>query len=154
MRGLILAAATCAAVVFVGCKGEVPRGRVYGKITVQGKAVPGATVVFIASDNRTHPIDLKPDGSYEVTGVALGPVKVSVQPAAFRAAVKGEFDPPPPTSAAKGVKDEKAGKTSLDDAPKAEKTGSKVPAQYADAEKSGLTFELKSADQEWSVDLK
>lgn len=153
MRGLILAAATCAAVLVVGCKGDVPRGRVYGKITVQGKAVVGATVVFIASDNSTHPVDLKPDGSYEVTGVALGPVKVSVQPAVFRAAVKGEFDPPP-SSAAKGVKDEKAGKSALDDAPKAEKTGPKIPPTYADAEKSGLTFELKSADQEWSVDLK
>lgn len=157
MRGLIVTAATCAAVVLAGLSGcgggDAPRGRVHGKITVQGKPVAGLAVVFLGSDNRTHPVITKADGSYEATGVALGPVKVSVQAATERSAVKGEFDPPPVPSATKGVQDEKAGKSLADTAPKAP-TGSRLAPHYADPERSGLTFELKGPDQEWSADLK
>lgn len=152
MRIALFAAAVAAAVVFPGCGGDVPRGRVHGTLKFQGKPLTGATVVFLASDNKTHVVDVKADGSYEVSGVARGPVKVSVQPAAPRSAVKGEFDRPL-SSQAKGVDDEKAGKEPV--APPAPKAGAPaVGAQYADADKSGLTFELKEADQEWSVDLK
>jgi hypothetical protein len=157
MRGLIVTAATCAAVVLAGLSGcgggDGPRGRVHGKITVQGKPVPNLAVVFLGSDNRTHPTITGADGAFAVDGVALGTVKVSVQAPAERAAVKGEFDPPPRTSAAKGVKDEKAGKTAQDNAPKAP-PGAALAPKYANPDQSGLTFELKTADQEWSTDLK
>lgn len=152
MRFVLVAAAVAAAVVLTGCSGDVPRGRVHGTIKLNGKPLTGATVIFLAKDNKTHVLALKPDGSYEVTGVALGPVKVSVQVDAPRSAVKGEFDPP--SSAAKGVTDEKAGKAPPSAEPKAKADGVRIPAQYADADKSGLSFELKGADQEWSVDLK
>jgi hypothetical protein len=147
-----LLAATTAAVVLAGCTSEVPRGRVHGTIKINGKPLTAATVIFIASDNKTHVVDLKSDGSYEVSGVAFGTVKVSIQPVVPKSAVKGEFDPPPLSSAAKGVTDEKAGKSPN---PPPEPKGSstpRVPPQYAEA--SALTFELKAADQEWSVDLK
>lgn len=157
MRGLIVTAATCAAVVLVGlsgCGGDAPRGKLHGKITVQGKGVAGLAVVFVASDNRTHPVSTKADGTYEVAGVALGTVKVSVQAPVERSAVKGEFDPPRvPTSSAKGVKDEKAGKSLAETAPKAA-PGPAVAPKYTNPDRSGLTFELTGPDQEWSADLK
>lgn len=152
MRAVILAAATAAAVVLAGCGGDVPRGTVHGTVTVQGKPPVGATVIFLGSDNKTHVADLKPDGSYSVSGVALGPVKVSVQQETARVAVKGQFDPP--SSEAKGVKDEKAGTRSPSALEPKAKGGPPIPAHYADADKSGLTFELKGPDQEWSADLK
>lgn len=158
MRGLIVAAATCAAVVLTGLSGcgggDVPRGRVHGKITVQGKPVPGLAVVFLGSDNRTQSVSTKADGTYEAQGVAQGPVKVSVQAPVERSAVKGEFDPPRvPSSSAKGVKDEKAGKSLAETAPKAA-PGAFVAPKYANPDQSGLTFELTGPDQEWSADLK
>lgn len=152
MRALILAVGTAAAVVLAGCGGDGPRGTVHGTVKFQGKPLTGATVIFLASDNKTHVLNLSPDGAYTVTGVAYGPVKVSVQSEKERYAVKGQFDGP--SSEAKGVKDEKAGvKSSSAPEPKA-KAGPAIPAQYADASTSGLSFELKQADQEWSVDLK
>lgn len=154
MRFVLLAAAMAAAVVLSGCGGDVPRGRVHGTIKVNGKPLTGATVIFLATDNKTHVVDLRPDGTYEVSGVALGPVKVSVQQTAARSAVKGEFDPPLPTSAAKGVADEKAGKSPTQAEAKGKAAGPRLSAHYADSEKSGLSFELKQTDQEWSVDLK
>lgn len=150
MRFVLLAAATAVAVALAGCGGgDVPRGRVHGTIKYGGKALTGVTMILIAKDNKTHTVDLKSDGTYEVSGVALGPVKVSLQSVTARVAVKGEFDPPP--SAAKGVTDEKAGKSQASSEAKA---STRLPEHYSSPEKSGLTFELKDADQEWSVDLK
>ena len=152
MRAIILAAVVAAAVVFAGGCGQEPaRGRLHGTVTHQGKPFPG-TVIFIARDNKTHTAELKADGSYEVDGVALGPIKVSVQQPAPRYAVKGEFDVP--AGNAKGVADEKAGKSAAQYDPQPKPSGPRIPTQYADSNKSGLDFELKSADQEWSVDLK
>ena len=150
MRAAILAATAAAVVLAGGCGRDVPRGRIHGTVTYQGKPFPG-TVIFLAADNRTHVAELKPDGSYDVSGVALGSVKVSVQQPAPRYAVKGEFDLP--GGGSKGVTDEKAGKSAAQYDPQPMPSGPRVPARYADSNQSGLDFELKSADQDWSVDL-
>lgn len=152
MRAVILAVGTAAAAVLAGCGGDGPRGTVHGTVKFQGKPLTGAAVIFIASDNKTHVLSLSPDGAYTVSGVAYGPVKVSVQQEPERAAVKGQFAPP--SSEAKGVKDEKAGMRSPSAPEPKAKAGPAIPAQYADAGTSGLGFELKQPDQEWSVDLK
>jgi hypothetical protein len=144
------AAALVAAVVLTGCGGDVPRGRVHGTIKHQGKPLKDATLIFVASDNKTHSAQLKPDGTFEVSGVAYGPVKASIQPLLPRSAVKADPDPKRPQTGKAGVVDEKASFKPPEDQPKAPH----FLAQYTDAEKSGLTFELKQSDQEWSVDLK
>jgi hypothetical protein len=93
MRALFVAAAIAAAVGLSGCGGEVPRGTVRGTLKLQGQPLTGAPVVFLASDNRTHVANVNEDGTYTVTGVAYGRVRVSVQSAAERAAVKGSSTP-------------------------------------------------------------
>lgn len=150
MRILKFAAALVAAVALAGC-GDVPRGRIHGTVTYQGKPLTDATVIFIAKDNQTHLADLKADGSYEVTGVAYGPVKVSVQQAQARVASKA--DPTAGGAAKSGVVDEKAGKAPPPP-PQPKVSGPRLPALYTDPDKSGLTFELKEPDREWSADLK
>jgi hypothetical protein len=152
MRLAMFVAAALAAVSLCGC-GDVPRGRIHGKVLYQGKPLTGATVVFMASDNRTHPVRLKADGTFEVAGVALGPVKVSFQQDLPSVAAKSQYDVPL-SSEAKGVTDEKASRTRSATANVKGPPGLQLPAQYADAEKSGLTFELNQPDQEWSADLK
>lgn len=151
MRTVFLAAAVAAAVGLSGCGGEVPRGRIHGTITVGGNPLSSATVIFLARDNKTYPVKLKPDGSFEVSGVALGSVKVSVQQDLPAVASKGQRSL---SSQAKGVVDEKAGKSAEPPAVKGQSDGPSRLSRYADADKSGLTFELSAADQEWSVDLK
>ncbi|OWK41739.1 hypothetical protein [Fimbriiglobus ruber] len=79
MRFCLLAAAVFAAALS-GC-GDVPRSRVHGTVKFQGKPLTGATVIFIASDNKTYLTELKEDGSFAAAGVARGPVKVSIQQA-------------------------------------------------------------------------
>jgi hypothetical protein len=147
MRIVSFAAALAAAAVLTGCS-DVPRGRIHGTVKYQGQPIPDGTVIFIAKDNLTHLADLNRDGSYEVSGVALGPVKVSVQQAPPRVASKG--DPTRP-GYKEYVHDEKAGR---EQPLPVKHTGPRLPADYANAEKSGLKFDLTSADQEWSIDLK
>lgn len=148
MRIASLAAAVLAAAALTGC-GEPPRGRVHGTVKYQGKPLTNATVIFLAKDNRTHPVELKPDGSFEATGVAYGPVKVSVQQGFVRVPAKAE----PGKGGKAGVDDEKAGKEVVPP-PEVVRTGPTLPAHYADPAQSGLTFELNAPDLEWSVDLK
>jgi hypothetical protein len=120
-------------------------------VKFQGKPLTDATIVFIASDNRTHLANLKADGSFEVSGVAQGLVKVSIQQSLPKVAPR-----PDPTSGGgskAGVVDEKA-RATRPAPPAARDNGPRMPELYTDPEKSGLTLELKELDQEWSVDLK
>lgn len=152
MRSFLFLASVITTIALAGCS-ESPRGRLHGKVTYQGQALPDVMVVFLASDNQTHPVALKADGTYEVDGVAYGPVKVSVQQTGPRPAVKADPDLRRPGQNKTGVKDEKASfRPDPPEEPVA--TGVRIPANYGDPEKSGLGFELKSADQEWSTDLK
>jgi hypothetical protein len=157
MRLTLFAATVLAAVALTGC-GDVPRGRLHGTVKYQGKPLTGATVIFLAGDNKTHLAKLKPDGTYDVSGVALGTIKVSIQQDLPEVASKADPRSAASRSQSKSdVTDEKAAKAPAAPPPPApEKTDWKhrLPVQYADAEKSGLTFELKESDQDWSVDLK
>lgn len=154
MRRMMLAATVLVAVASTGC-GDVPRGRLHGTVKLRGKPLSHATVIFLAKDNKTHLAKLKPDGTFDVSGVALGPVKVSIQADLPAVNAKGPPGTRTPSSQAKGVTDEKASKAATTP-PRTEKLepGVNLPSQYTDPEQSGLAFELNSADQEWSVDLK
>jgi hypothetical protein len=133
-----------------GCN-DVPRSRIHGVVKFQGKPLTNASIIFIASDNKTYLTSLKEDGSFELSGVAQGLVKVSIQQSLPKVAPR-----PDPTSSAgskAGVVDEKA-RATRPPAPAAKDNGPRLPELYTDPEKSGLSFELKELDQEWSVDLK
>lgn len=66
-------------VALSGC-GE-PRGKVSGKVTFKGKAVPGGTVVFVTEDDlRRADVPIQPDGSYSSVNVPAGNLRVGVMP--------------------------------------------------------------------------
>ena len=99
-RGAPLALALGAALL-TGCNGE-PTGEVSGTVTVKGKApqVPGLAITFMSTTGKVVSTGVAPDGTYTVTGVPSGPVKVGF-------AISGAGD----EAAAK------AGKPSRDDDP-------------------------------------
>jgi hypothetical protein len=142
MRALLMATLLAAPLLLPGC--DAPRSRVHGTVKVQGRPVTGGTIIFQTKDPQAFAAELKADGSYEVSGLPRGTIRVSVQPlppkgpgksvggpggAAPDPAKQAPPDPPPPP-------------------------GPVVPTLYADANTSGLSFELKDQDQEYSVDLK
>ncbi len=156
MRGLCLGVGMV--ILAAGC-GDVPRSRVHGKVTYQGKPVAGVTAVFLASDNSTYPVDLKADGSYEVSGVPRGAVKVSLQQAEGRPGAKSEVALGARKSgvSSEESKDNQKGASRMTEPsgnPIIPVAGPRLPAVYTDPERSGLGFDLKDPDQAWSVDLK
>src|SRR5262249_39534525 len=136
MRMMLCAVVVLTAAISSGC-GDVPRGRIHGKITWNGKPLNHATVIFIAKDNKTHPVKLKTDGSYEANGVAYGPVKVSIQQDLPEVASKAE---PRASSQRKNVVDEKAGRAPPEP-PVSEKqdSGPRLATNCIDTDKSELT---------------
>jgi hypothetical protein len=151
MRCLVLGAALVLLAAFSGC--GPGRARVHGVIRYQGKPLKGGTIIFLAADNQAYPAPIAQDGSYQIAAVPCGPVRVAIQPAASRV---------PPRPQSDGKDDDAFARKAMaaDDAAKraskrpAAGPGEALPAQYADAGKSGLSFELRSADHDYSPDLK
>lgn len=154
MRGLLsIAALALAMTVLSGC-GDLPRSHVHGTVSFQGNAVTGGTVIFLTKDNMTHIADIQPDGSYAVSGVPRGPVRVSVQQPPPRPAPRSQTAPAEERGNAETAADDAARLARQKEAPVAEASGVRVPEKYADPSQSGLAFELTDADQAFPIDLK
>ncbi|QVL30461.1 hypothetical protein KIH39_16560 [Telmatocola sphagniphila] len=136
-----------------GCGGDLPRSRVHGKITLNGKPLTESTVVFLTQDKKTTLVKLRNDGTYSVDGVVQGPVEVCIQQDLPKVGPR-----PNPTRAAQKPKNSEAKDQQkvVEDAPPASTPIERkvvLPVKYGDPKQSGLRFELKEKDQEWSVEL-
>ena len=151
MRKILFLLILSAAVVATGC--GPARSRVHGTVRYKGKPLTAGMITFLSPDNQNYRADIGPDGTYDITGVARGKVRVSITVEANR--------PMPRPDPVKGS-DPVGGKEakSDDEGKMARQTTMRpsanllIPAMYADPSKSGLEFELKEADQEYSPDLK
>ncbi len=137
-----------AAALLAGCSGasELPRGTVRGRVTLAGKPLAGATVVF---ENRAVGVaqsaTLDDDGRYEFLNYAAGGLPAAsykVTVSSGRSMLPGE-EIPRLSPVAKGPV------TPPKRAPTA------VPDKYAKAESSGLSAEVKAGDNPpFDFDLK
>ena len=107
MRRPILATAFFAvAFAIIGC-GDLPRSTVKGRITFNGKPLPGATLIFLTKDNMTYTTGTNADGSYEVSGIPRGPVTVSIQQALPHVSPRPDPNPNAKGGSAKGTGESK-----------------------------------------------
>lgn len=136
-----------AVVLMAGCGGSEgpPRGDVQGRLTLDGKALGGATVIFEnPSVGVAQAATTDSDGkyeflSYEAAGLPAASYKVTVSSGRFMQ--PGEEIPFVQVSGAKPV---------TPAAPVAT-----VPAKYAKADSSGLSAEVKAGDNPpFDFDLK
>ncbi|HEY1190355.1 MAG TPA: carboxypeptidase-like regulatory domain-containing protein [Gemmata sp.] len=136
---------TCCFVL--GCSGskDVPRGTVKGRVTLGGKPLAGATIVF---DNKSLGVaqsaTLDDDGKYEfmsyaAAGLPAGSYKVTIS--------SGRFMEP-------GEEVPKFGAgTKVGAAPK--KAPTPIPDKYSKTESSGLSADVKAGDNPpFDFDLK
>ncbi|MDY3555717.1 carboxypeptidase-like regulatory domain-containing protein [Gemmata sp. JC717] len=144
-----LLALLCATAYLVGCSGskEVPRGPVKGRVTLSGKPLAGATIVF---ENKALGVaqstTLDDDGKYEfmtyaAAGLPAGSYKVTIS--------SGRFMQP-------GEEIPKFGPgTKVGATPPPKKAPTSIPDKYAKIESSGLSADVKAGDnQPFDFDLK
>ncbi len=120
-------------------------GTISGKVTYKGNPVGGGTVTFLDSKQRAASSPIGADGSYSIEKVAPGPVKIGVMP------------PPAPTKLPRGMTMDpsKMGASGAEKSPgPAVGPPVKIPKEYNDPEKSGLTFTVQTGQQEHNIELK
>lgn len=131
------------------------RGTVSGKVYYRGKLLTTGTVTFVpqaGGEVGARTARISADGSYRVDKVPVGPVKIAVisysGPAATlpRSRVSDMRSAEPPKGAPPEMKDILPRKQTTADA--------SVPQQYADPDKSGVTYTVKSGAQEFDIEIK
>jgi hypothetical protein len=108
-------------------------GNVSGKVTYKGQALPKGTITFFDETNQAVSSGIGADGSYAVSKVAAGKVKIAV------ALPMPIFMAGDKEGAARAAAERKKLPN--------------LPARYADYEKSGLDREVKRGDQTLDLDL-
>lgn len=106
----------------VGCSGT---GEVSGLVKFRGQPLPGGTISFYDEGGRVSSAEIKPDGSYNVTGVPTGLAKVTVSTPVFISYPGAKTPPKTPA----------------------------LPKEYADRDKSGHTCRVQGGPQIYNLDL-
>src|SRR5437588_4870270 len=112
------------------------RGDLGGKVTLGNRPLRMGSVVVLGSDGMPKSGLIQDDGTYTITDIAAGSVKISVTSA----------DPAEsqPSQRIQGTPQ-----------PKVDRTGwFAIPDKYGDFEKSGLTLDLKPGVNSWNIELK
>lgn len=132
--------------VLSGCGSS---GTVSGKITYEGQPLNGGTVTFISSqDGKPYSGPIQSDGSYRVEKIPTGKTKITVQvpePPQIPDIARKSFGPPPGADVPEEAKKMFGlGNTKL----------VQIPKDYADPERSGLSYEVKAGHQTYDIVLK
>jgi hypothetical protein len=130
-------------------------GTVSGKVSYKGQPLGGGTILFVAPGQKTVKSAIAPDGSYTISGIPAGTIKIAVEtksaqppdPEALRRAFPGlpKGAPLPPEAANnphfKTGPENKGGKYVW------------IPDHYGDPEKSNLTVEVTGGNQQHDIEL-
>lgn len=149
MTPLIRSLAAAAVLAAAGCGAGT--ADVAGKVTFNGKPVVYGTVVVVGADGIPKSGAIQPDGSYKVSGVAVGSARVAVT------------SPKPPGSEPPRKRTPVSRDTIDEDKPQPEPTPAappeviqnwvSLPEKYGDPNKSEITLNVKSG-QPADIELK
>ena len=136
----------CMLLCVTGCGKS--KGKVSGKVTLEGKALRFGTVTMAGTDGVAIKADIQPDGTYSLTGVTFGKVSVSVT----------SPDPNPPDPFANMPPGFKHPMNKGKDMPKpaaVDNTGwFPIPGEYGSLSQSGLSFNLNQKEMTFDIEMK
>jgi hypothetical protein len=151
---LVVAAALALLPPVAGCAGS---GTITGKVTYQGRPLTGGTVLFTSTRGRgTRTAQIGEDGTYTITDMPGGPVKIAVETKSAQPVSRPEQTadgkhvggPPPGAAVPGGMKPTVYGD------PSKVRNAEPIPEDYADPDKSGLNYTVKRGRQEFPIELK
>ena len=130
-----------------GC-GSSDTAEVSGVVRYQGKPVRSGTVMAFDTAGSPHPTDIRPDGTYALSGIPVGAVQLSVQsPDPTRGVL-------PPMFALKRKEIQLTPTVSPPRPPVKRNGWFPLPAVYSTPASSGLTTTLKPGPNSFDIDLK
>jgi len=118
---------------FTGCGGS--QGTVSGKVTLDGKPLPGGLVSIFDAEGQTRTSGIGKDGAYSMSNVAPGKAQIAVLTMEERTDLRGSQSGAPPVKNSMG-------------------TFVAIPAKYLSKETSGLSLEVKTGKQDFEIQLK
>jgi hypothetical protein len=123
------------ALAAIGCQGK---GNVSGKVSYQGKPLVFGTVLFEGSDGHQRQANIQPDGSYSISGLAVGQAKAAVsslnpKSSDFTPMQREGAKPPPPRPEVQGW--------------------FPIPEKYDAPHTSGLTYPIKRGENMIDIEL-
>jgi len=155
-----------------GCSSE---GSISGTISFEGKPLTGGKVLFWTSTG-SQTADIQQDGTYTIPKIATGSAKIAVDTSSARGPASSGTNPmmgsgmmPNKGLPPGGLKDGQPknmqpskgadlpaamADTPLYNTPAKRAPAQKIPDNYADPEKSGLTYTIVSGPQTHNIDLK
>jgi hypothetical protein len=141
-------------ILSAGCSSK---GTVSGKVTVNDLPVRRGTVTFTAASETTwaSSVPIGADGSYTIVNAPPGPMKITVASADSNRRLGAKFKDRKGSAAKDANTDDMPPSVRNRFNPDASGSGSpSVPKRYNDAEKSGLTYDVKPGKQEYDIQLK
>ena len=135
----------------VGCGS---RGTVTGTVSYKGQPIPAGTIVFTPDSGEPAVNAPIADGKYTADKVPPGPAKVSVSSTVAEGGGMTPMQMALQKSGGKPPEDMPEGARKLMEGAANAKKGIKIPEDYGDPAKSGLTYTVKGGKQTQDFDLK
>jgi hypothetical protein len=148
IRFAVLGVSLVLCLATTGCGGN---GSVSGKVSYKGEPLGGGSVLFVSTEGRgSASTEIGLDGKYSLNKVPAGPVKIAVETASTKPAKAppGGMPTPPPGAMPKDVP------SMYNQASQPKGNYIWIPENYADPEKSGLTYTVTGGPQTHEIDLK
>lgn len=125
----------------LGC-GDRSKGTLSGTVTYKDKPLPGGTMLFVSAKGVERG-EIKADGTYRVSGVPVGTVKVAVEPL-----------PQVSPEIQKKMEQGWGGKKRSTAAnPSSAGSAVNIPPRYKDPETSGLSCTVQGGNQDCNFSL-
>lgn len=145
MRILSAIAACLALASLTGCGGDSGKATISGKVTYKGAPVTGGTLTLYAESGTPYPVNINPNGTFNVSDVPTGQRTVSISTDNVQTNQGYTMPPgvtPPKDSPAPPQIDTSTLPKKVD-----------IPAKYKDPKTSGLTWDIKGGKQSKDFDL-
>ena len=130
------------------------RGTVTGTVSYKGTPIPAGTIVFTPDSGEPAVNAPIADGKYTADKVPPGPAKVSVSSTVAEGGGMTPMQMALQKSGGKPPEDMPEGARKLMEGASQAKRGVKIPDDYGDPAKSGLTYTVKGGKQTQDFDLK